>query len=240
MKNSLRSFLKALLTVAIVIVFTISPLSELGSSAQQIPADFDYKYYADSYPDLKAAFGYDKEALWHHYENYGRKENRKCSSYDASVLGALRPDSSDVQSSDAVSLDLYSSLLFDKINAYRTANGLAALQVRDINMQVAELRTAELPGKFDHKRPDGRTFGSSYVDLGYDKPYCGENLCLLEGNWDFNKDGDVYAYVQYIFDGYKASPSHNRCMLNPAWNYIGAYFIVNSGGCSYNAVEFSQ
>ena len=37
---------------------------------------FDEHYYADLYPDLKAAFGYDREALWAHYINSGLQENR--------------------------------------------------------------------------------------------------------------------------------------------------------------------
>lgn len=38
--------------------------------------NFDAKAYADAYPDLKAAFGYDKNALWNHYINYGKAEGR--------------------------------------------------------------------------------------------------------------------------------------------------------------------
>ena len=38
--------------------------------------NFDEKAYADTYPDVKAAFGYDKNALWNHYVNYGKSEGR--------------------------------------------------------------------------------------------------------------------------------------------------------------------
>jgi hypothetical protein len=38
--------------------------------------NFDYKAYADTYPDLKAAFGYDKDKLWDHYNNFGKAEGR--------------------------------------------------------------------------------------------------------------------------------------------------------------------
>ncbi len=38
--------------------------------------NFDAKAYADTYPDLKAAFGYDKNALWNHYISYGKAEGR--------------------------------------------------------------------------------------------------------------------------------------------------------------------
>lgn len=38
--------------------------------------EFDYTAYADRYPDLKAAFGYDRDALYAHYVNCGIKEKR--------------------------------------------------------------------------------------------------------------------------------------------------------------------
>ena len=38
--------------------------------------DFDYRAYADQYPDLREAFGYDKEALYGHYIAHGINEGR--------------------------------------------------------------------------------------------------------------------------------------------------------------------
>lgn len=38
--------------------------------------EFDYVAYADKYPDLKGMFGYDKNALYEHYINYGINERR--------------------------------------------------------------------------------------------------------------------------------------------------------------------
>ena len=40
------------------------------------PELFDAVGYADRYPDLKAAFGYDPVALWNHYDTIGRYEGR--------------------------------------------------------------------------------------------------------------------------------------------------------------------
>ena len=37
---------------------------------------FDEHYYADSYGDVKEAYGYDREALWNHFRNFGMKEGR--------------------------------------------------------------------------------------------------------------------------------------------------------------------
>ncbi len=43
--------------------------------------EFNYIDYADRYPDLMAAFGYDKNALYQHYIIYGIKEGRIANSY---------------------------------------------------------------------------------------------------------------------------------------------------------------
>lgn len=37
---------------------------------------FDYRAYANVYPDLKAAYGYDAEKLYAHYVNFGKAEGR--------------------------------------------------------------------------------------------------------------------------------------------------------------------
>lgn len=43
--------------------------------------EFDYMAYADRYPDLRDALGYDKEALYEHYVNCGINEGRIAVSY---------------------------------------------------------------------------------------------------------------------------------------------------------------
>ena len=43
--------------------------------------EFNYKAYADRYPDLKNAFGYDKDALYEHYITLGINEKRIAVSY---------------------------------------------------------------------------------------------------------------------------------------------------------------
>lgn len=50
--------------------------SVLPVSAAESLETFDYEAYADTYPDLKAAFGYDAEALYNHYMHWGKAEGR--------------------------------------------------------------------------------------------------------------------------------------------------------------------
>lgn len=50
--------------------------SVLPVSAAESLETFDYKAYADTYPDLKAVFGYDATALYNHYVLSGKSEGR--------------------------------------------------------------------------------------------------------------------------------------------------------------------
>ena len=43
--------------------------------------EFNYKAYADRYPDLKDVYGYDKDALYEHYITFGIDEERIAVSY---------------------------------------------------------------------------------------------------------------------------------------------------------------
>lgn len=58
---------------------TPAPTSQPAVSYDHIPKlkeVFDEHYYADKYSDLKAAYGYNREALWKHFTTYGIKEGR--------------------------------------------------------------------------------------------------------------------------------------------------------------------
>ncbi|MCR4584417.1 MAG: transglutaminase domain-containing protein [Lachnospiraceae bacterium] len=58
---------------------TFTALKLNVSAAPKLMADggiFDPQYYADSNPDVKAAYGYNEYLLYMHYKNFGRKEGR--------------------------------------------------------------------------------------------------------------------------------------------------------------------
>lgn len=65
--------------LGIIISIMILCCSSLEVSAATLKDVFCAEYYADSYPDLKAAFGYNEKALYRHFLKYGIKENRQCS-----------------------------------------------------------------------------------------------------------------------------------------------------------------
>ena len=60
----------------VLVMGSVLPGSVLPVSAAESLADFDYHTYADTYPDLKEAFGYNAAALYNHYETNGKAEGR--------------------------------------------------------------------------------------------------------------------------------------------------------------------
>ena len=75
--------------------------------------DNPLNYYADTYSDLKNAFGYDSDALYKHYLDYGKSENRRISQFI----------SSDTYT-EANNLTLYAGWIrFNYINSYYCLDG---------------------------------------------------------------------------------------------------------------------
>jgi hypothetical protein len=50
---------------------------EAKVSLKELALVFDYKYYADKYPDLKKAMGYNETLLREHFLNHGIYEGRQ-------------------------------------------------------------------------------------------------------------------------------------------------------------------
>ena len=65
----------------------------MSVSAAEDASTFDYRAYANIYPDLKAAYGYDADKLYAHYVNYGQAEGRV-----GSFLAAPNPKNAPVYS----------------------------------------------------------------------------------------------------------------------------------------------
>lgn len=60
-------------TVGAVVLGSISSARAAGMGIEDV---FDERYYADMYPDLKAAYGYDRAALLEHFKKIGLSEGR--------------------------------------------------------------------------------------------------------------------------------------------------------------------
>lgn len=70
----MRRIKKASVPLAIAALLMIT-ISVNVYAADNITYDnFDYVTYADTYPELLQIFGYNKQSLYTHYINYGRRE----------------------------------------------------------------------------------------------------------------------------------------------------------------------
>lgn len=67
------------LSIIILLVATLSLLSIVPVNAAVKNVAFDSEYYANSYADIKAAFGNDADAAYNHFVNIGIKEGRVAS-----------------------------------------------------------------------------------------------------------------------------------------------------------------
>lgn len=70
----MKRVMKQLFCVAVASVVLLS--SGLSVNAAGVKDIFDAEYYAEQYPDLKAAFGNNEKALYQHFLTYGVKEGR--------------------------------------------------------------------------------------------------------------------------------------------------------------------
>ena len=73
MKRALKNVLGLGLAISIAVT------GSLSVSAAGLRDIFNAKYYADSNPDVKEAFGYDEESLYQHYLTFGLSEGRAAS-----------------------------------------------------------------------------------------------------------------------------------------------------------------
>ena len=70
----MKRVVKKLLCVAIASVLLCG--NALSVDAAGLKDIFDAEYYAEQYPDLKAAFGNNEKALYQHFLKFGIKEGR--------------------------------------------------------------------------------------------------------------------------------------------------------------------
>ncbi|MBR6309392.1 MAG: hypothetical protein IKR39_12390 [Lachnospiraceae bacterium] len=130
----------------------------------------------------------------------------------------------------------YATLMLERINEYRAANGIAPLSFNNVCLDVADKRAAECGTLFSHSRPNGEKYYSMYDEGGYDIVSVGENCSRSCGY----ENDDANTVIDGIMQGYKESPGHNENMLNPKWKYVGFGFFRAEGGIIYGTQEFSS
>lgn len=206
-------------------------------------------YYADTYSDLKNAFGYDANRLYKHYFEYGLKEGRRISQYI----------SSDIYNTEG-NKTIYAGWkgVVYKIN-YNANGGTGTMESNN-----AEFGT-NVTIKNNGFTRDGYTFAgwttkSNGTDDGYgwtgwsgtwnyaDGQYgIAENKLVLYARWKKNK---VYIKLDANGGSVRGSTTNGTCstsnnVINCSWNDSEVFHTINYGGsldsaglANYNNPEY--
>lgn len=88
MKKNFMKIMSATVCGAVLLLGNVTEVCAAGN--EKLSAlTFDAQYYYNKYPDLQVTFGFDENALYRHYLNYGLKEGRSgsadfnCAAYKA-------------------------------------------------------------------------------------------------------------------------------------------------------------
>lgn len=206
-------------------------------------------YYADTYSDLKNAFGYDANRLYKHYFEYGLKEGRRISQYI----------SSDIYNTEG-NKTIYAGWkgVVYRIN-YNANGGTGTMESNN-----AEFGT-NVTIKNNGFTRDGYTFAgwttkSNGTDDGYgwtgwsgtwnyaDGQYgIAENKLVLYARWKKNK---VYIKLDANGGSVRGSTTNGTCstsnnVINCSWNDSEVFHTINYGGsldsaglANYNNPEY--
>ncbi|MBQ6735756.1 MAG: hypothetical protein IJR00_12720 [Lachnospiraceae bacterium] len=109
-KAKRRSRLMALLlaTVMLALLPVKVQAAPTPTTTGVTQSDFDAQRYADTYPDLKKAFGYNEALLWQHYQQFGSKEGRQ-----VFVKGDAAPASATAVTTPAATVNGLTQTTFD-------------------------------------------------------------------------------------------------------------------------------
>ena len=111
----------------------------------------------------------------------------------------------------ASALDLEEQVVFDATNAYRTSLGLAALRLSSTLQRAAAWKSMDMATRHYLAHDDGlRSWSERLMDCGYPvNQIMAENIAA------------GYAAGGAVFAGWRASPGHNRNLVNPEMRAIG-------------------
>ncbi|MFA6989809.1 MAG: CAP domain-containing protein [Candidatus Gastranaerophilaceae bacterium] len=126
----------------------------------------------------------------------------------------LAPDSAQIE-----------SLLFQRINQYRTENGVSPLQWNETLWTAATYHSADMGHRnfFDHYNPDGEDPTDRAFKLGYYSGV-GENIMLVPIGSEVVGCGYVdseESVASCAFNGWVNSSGHRQNMLNPIYYETG-------------------
>ena len=106
--------------------------------------------------------------------------------------------------------------ILEQVNAARTAEGLAALELDPVLCQAARVRAAECEKSFSHVRPDGTKYKTAIAEAGISSGYTGENVAT------------GYVTADQAMGGWVKSEGHRANILNDRFTKIGIALKKNN------------
>ena len=225
-------------------------------------AGFDWEYYRDANPDVKAymeAIGSsdNQYEYWKHYITAGCAEHRSCFEGDPGNTIQIIDNrhirinqqpgvKAEYSGSGYVSYEICIPVDFDKegkewasymnqlVNSHRAANGAAPLELNEELCRLAQTRAQELIENMEHTRPNGTKYSTVFSDNNIEVGSSGENIQQTY------KDGTGYEGVMRAFNNFKASSGHNKNMLSTSRKYAGYGFCLGSNKKLYVVQLFTR
>ena len=173
------------MTLALAAMVTSMFAATLTVSAEGVKDVFDAKYYADTYPDLKAAYGYDEGALYQHYMKFGLAEGR-VGSPDFNVA-EYRRAYPDLEAAFGDNWDAY-------VNHYFQLGKAEGRTAGTVDAKPAAGAGASVTGD---QQPAVGSSSSSYIQHG-SKFYAGDWTPLTAGT--MSKFNGQESYIECISD----------------------------------------
>ncbi|WMJ22622.1 CAP domain-containing protein [Paludicola sp. MB14-C6] len=115
------------------------------------------------------------------------------------------------------------------VNNYRSSLGLAPYTIDPLMTKGARIRANECStkGNFSHTRPNGSRWSTIYDEVSFVGGGIGaENLTgfsnhVVGQNYFNSTTTELKAVAKEMFDGWKASPDHNKSMIHSIYNSMG-------------------
>lgn len=178
---------------------------------------FDAEFYAQTYPDVAAAYGTDASALYRHYFSFGKAEGRLAMAPGAAET-SVQPAAAPINQEPTVSVAALQVLEYT--NAYRRAGGRSDLKWDSTLAQIADLRAAEASVLFSHTRPGGTSWYTA-LPSGYYYNTAGENLSV------------GYVYPDQVVAAWMQSPTHRENIMEADFSRLGIGCCVDENGLVY-------
>ena len=185
-------------------------------------SNFDYKYYADTYDDLKNAFGYDEELLLNHWIYTGIIEGRKCASDNITKSDIVNGDITIYAGwIEIIDIALFwgQSNMVGAMEGNQTnnTNNLKGIDSDIINHNVSYSRvTVDIPKNvaFDYL-----ALSNTLVDISTNPATIGENLQYVNGKivqTNFGMQSQGTNMVPYFAKEYYEKTHHKLVAVHVA------------------------